>query len=875
MSKKNDKKFVKRNETIDGWFKGLGQAIKIEIESRIFMSWKRIIKFIGIAVVPIIYGITCVLAFWNPIEGIGKAPIAIMNMDHNIILVSAFEEDKALSPESSSGYRLKMGALNYRNAQATIGSQGESIEDLHKVVYNLENGKDFDGNSKPAGIDLVLNNGLKIKTGDNKNIKYEVTSSWEIIKSKLLPKTDNNIRDQDYLFSSSKIADKMALTNIKYIDSNQEIEKQWKGTKYYAQLKLKKDYLANLIGYAGALLYQAAATDDEVATNLNKSLTEWVAEMKNNQIDIWTTFERNFIFGYYMSTFNSFAEGMIIKTIPAVLTSFVGTNIMNSLSITGDILNLALADAGNTTLNNEFDSHQKYVVMSVPNLPDLGTPDKRRIFEKYTIFGDVDENGALASTAKGGKLIQFINEITDLGKWLLDNTKVLDALGIITGNSEFQQFIKTLIINIIDAGIKEDAPHLNQVLYNALIGQTDKTDNTVLSVVIKKIAVLFGLGDNLKKIEAFLNNLGTFDTTLLEPIMTQKQFIQNADASVAKNSNYLLGATRVEELPTKLKIFFNDKLLGGFSPDEIIKVDIQGENNGLYGIGLGIFFLVIGLWVGVLMQTFIFDRGKRVAKATAIQWYLSKTVLMMLTVFVQATLQIWLAYAVGWNMLGLATMCYIWLWFIASGFLFVIIIQSLWFIVKDESIGKFLAVIVMVLSLAAGGGTFPAFAQFKFFHYVSYFVPFTYVIRGFTAITFGTSLATTTTLATQMYILKNFAVFFIYILIFLSLGLTVGARNRLKDMNYGSHRGIKVFMAMKELGRDTSKFATFKTRRNSQKPKYSFHWKTLSKSFDQELYMKCRELFPFEGEFKWHKSKTYDFVQKPNYSDEDQISRNE
>jgi putative membrane protein len=80
---------------------------------------------------------------------------------------------------------------------------------------------------------------------------------------------------------------------------------------------------------------------------------------------------------------------------------------------------------------------------------------------------------------------------------------------------------------------------------------------------------------------------------------------------------------------------------------------------------------------------------------------------------------------------------------------------------------------------------------------------------------------------------------------------------------------------MKALGRDTSEFATFKSSVKNKKQKYKYHWKALPNAFDQELYMKCREMFPFEGEFKWHKSKKHDFVQKPNYSDEDQITRNE
>jgi putative membrane protein len=132
-------------------------------------------------------------------------------------------------------------------------------------------------------------------------------------------------------------------------------------------------------------------------------------------------------------------------------------------------------------------------------------------------------------------------------------------------------------------------------LYNALVDQTEKTESTILSIVIKKLATLFGLENSYKTIEELLNNLGTFKDTIEQPIMTQKAFIENADKSISKNSSVFLGATTINELPNRLKIFFNQKLLGGLSKDDLLKIEIQGQKNGLYGIGLGIFFLVIGL----------------------------------------------------------------------------------------------------------------------------------------------------------------------------------------------------------------------------------------------------------------------------------------
>jgi putative membrane protein len=117
-----------------------------------------------------------------------------------------------------------------------------------------------------------------------------------------------------------------------------------------------------------------------------------------------------------MNTFSSFAEGMILKAVPSLLTSFVGTNLLNGISTSGDILNMALSQAGSTTQVTTFNKNEKYISMSVPNLPDLGTSKQRQAFEKYTIFGDVDENGALRAEAKGGKLIQSINDLSDFGK---------------------------------------------------------------------------------------------------------------------------------------------------------------------------------------------------------------------------------------------------------------------------------------------------------------------------------------------------------------------------------------------------------------------------------------------------------------------------
>ncbi|WP_026389812.1 hypothetical protein [[Acholeplasma] multilocale] len=832
--------------SVKEWFSTLGKTTQVEFESRVFMSWKRIIKFVGIALVPIIYGVVCVLAFWNPIAGIGKAPIAIMNNDHAIIMVTKNEPAK----DDLIGDKLKLGVLESVNGK-TFSYDGKTVRDLEEEIFDLE---------KSANT-LVLNNGITID--DASGVKYKAMGAWDILKQKLLPKTDETISDQDYTFSSPMIKNKIQLDNIRYIDNSQTIDKEWQATKYYAQMRIEENYMANLIGYAGSILYN----DDSI-----KSPSDWVNTLNGNQIKMWTTFERNFMFGYLMDTFTSFVDGIIIKSIPSVFTSVISGTIMGDLSTSGAVLNKAITPNGETT-SNYFEKNEDYVLLSTNINAADNNPDD---LAKYTLFGNVNiKNGELVG--RGGKIINMLSNIKANGKNLLANAKLFEMIDTITGNKTISTIIKGAIEFVLDEAFNE--VQLNQTLFNAAVGNPQQDQGIIKNIIdqiIKFIEDKTNINISNNKLTEALNrllvNMNVFDAK--QPKLTEKEFSVKIDEVIVKNPDLFLGITSASQLPGAIIDLIHFSITGGIGKDDIMTIEIQGEEFGLYGIGLGIFFLVIGLWIGVLMHTFVYDRGKRLQKASGRQWYLSKTIMMMTTVVVQATLEILAVTIAGWHILGFATMFYIWLWFIASGLMFVVIIQSLWFVVKDETVGKFLVIIMMVLSLAAGGGTFPAFAQLPFFHYVGYVVPFTYVIKGFTAIVYGTSLGVPATAATNAFILQNFAVFFIYIAIFLTLGLTIGQRNRLRDMNYGGHMGRKVASAMKALGRDTSEFEIIKSK-EGKKDKIFYNWKALPNAFDQELYMKTRAMYPFEGSFKWYDKKEYEFVQKPNYSDEDQISRNE
>jgi hypothetical protein len=63
-----------------------------------------------------------------------------------------------------------------------------------------------------------------------------------------------------------------------------------------------------------------------------------------------------------------------------------------------------------------------------------------------------------------------------------------------------------------------------------------------------------------------------------------------------------------------------------------------GADNAYYGMGLGQYFVCIGLFMGVLTQTMVYDKKKRVRKIGCKKWYISKTMLMACTTVVQASI---------------------------------------------------------------------------------------------------------------------------------------------------------------------------------------------------------------------------------------------
>ncbi|MGE6630872.1 YhgE/Pip family protein [Bacillus sp. NPDC077027] len=147
-----------------------------------------------------------------------------------------------------------------------------------------------------------------------------------------------------------------------------------------------------------------------------------------------------------------------------------------------------------------------------------------------------------------------------------------------------------------------------------------------------------------------------------------------------------------------------------------------------YGTGLTPYILSMGLFVGALMLTVVFPlKDPSGQPRNAFEWFVSKFSVLMFVGILQAVIaSSVLIYGLG---LEVESIWRFYLFAIIVSLTFLSIIQLLATTMGNP--GRFIAVIILVLQLAASAGTFPLELVPKFFQIIHNLLPMTYTINGF------------------------------------------------------------------------------------------------------------------------------------------------
>ena len=348
------------------------------------------------------------------------------------------------------------------------------------------------------------------------------------------------------------------------------------------------------------------------------------------------------------------------------------------------LLQALSAYSGNTT-----DSTLQYLAVSASQIlaqdPEKGNLDG---FQQLTIGGQALTTGANDLYAGTQKLVAGTQ---DLGKLTTGVQSLKSALTQVKqGTSSLNQGIATLSNGTVQ--LTAGSSTLTNGL--ATLNSSSKTIDNALTTLNAGTASAYD-GSN----------------KLVEGVQTFKTSIDEGLANAKEQLKSLKG---IEDF--------------GAKPVEF-KTEAYGEVNS-YGIAFTPLFLCIGLWVGALMAYVVLYYDQKHRFKIFDHDYKNK-ILQNIAYIGLGALQglivaILLKLGLGFDIQNHA------LYYTASilvGITFVSIIQ---FLIRNfGDIGKFLALVVLVLQLAASGGTFPVETIDKGFQGITSYLPMTYSIKLF------------------------------------------------------------------------------------------------------------------------------------------------
>jgi putative membrane protein len=165
------------------------------------------------------------------------------------------------------------------------------------------------------------------------------------------------------------------------------------------------------------------------------------------------------------------------------------------------------------------------------------------------------------------------------------------------------------------------------------------------------------------------------------------------------------------------------------SPVEVEKEEVNRVPN--YGTGFAPYFISLGLFVGALLMTIVFNLRDPAAKPrNGMSWFLGKFGVVAVTGVIQALLvDAVLLFGLGIDVQSIPLFIFV---SIMTSLAFMALIQLLVTTLGDP--GRFIAIIILILQLTTSAGTFPLELIPKALQPINHLLPMTYTVQAFKAV---------------------------------------------------------------------------------------------------------------------------------------------
>ena len=278
--------------------------------------------------------------------------------------------------------------------------------------------------------------------------------------------------------------------------------------------------------------------------------------------------------------------------------------------------------------------------------------------------------------------------------------------------------------------VSKDINNISSYLLNNFDSKIVKPVNSIfsqgLNVADDAIKILQNAEAKLPKVENILNTSLDFSSNAKDSITFIKDKIPKAKSIVDELVIAIKKINNSEDMTELITLLKNDAIKRA----DFLKEPIEIVNESLYpvanyGAGMTPFYTVLCLWVGALLLVSLLSVDVH-GEYSPIEIYLGRGLTFLSIAIIQALIvslgDIYLLKIKVLNpalFVGLS---------IFTSTVFISIVYSL--VSLFGNIGKAVAVILLVIQVAASGGTFPVQVTPQFFQNVNPFLPFTYAISA-------------------------------------------------------------------------------------------------------------------------------------------------
>lgn len=273
--------------------------------------------------------------------------------------------------------------------------------------------------------------------------------------------------------------------------------------------------------------------------------------------------------------------------------------------------------------------------------------------------------------------------------------QAMQTLQSLSGSSSGSEGLSTLATK---------GTELKQGLSSAKSGSTELTTG------------LSSLSKNSKKVKSGIGQLNTGSKSALEGSKTLSDGVTTFKTEIDNGTdNTKQELTKLDGLDEYVK-----------DPVEIEETDYAKVDS--YGVGFAPYFMSISLWVGGLIALVMLyndpeDKFKLLGK-NAKNKYLRTALYMGIATLQGIVLGFILKAGLGFNVTSLG------LYYVTCILVSMVFTSIILFLIENfGDVGKFLCILLLVLQLAASGGTFPIETVPKFFQSIYPYMPMNYTIR--------------------------------------------------------------------------------------------------------------------------------------------------